>query len=191
MPCLPPQIKDSLLDLIRDSITQTLVSTLCVSCGLPGITSDGLRCDRTAVGVAVYRGRIVGTDSTSADNFVTLLEAWVLSNTAMIVLGSEISWVDPSCPTPLDSQNSAGCPVATTLAPPTMSTRPPSTAPSTGSVMSPEIVIHTESQRSGISQAQIGGLVIGVIIIVLLVLFVVLLIVLLVRSFCCRDSTVK
>lgn len=184
--------------MIRNSIIQALVGKLCSSCGVPAIDDDTLWCNRTVTDQAVYRARLTGTDNTSANNFISLLTAWVLSNTASVAVGRKLNEIDPTCLTSLESPNSPGCYIQdlTTTSPPltlpTTVPTPPSTVPSASiPASSGDIKVATESQRNSVSKAEIGGLVIGSFIIVLLVVFVVLLIVLLLRSFCCKDSTVR
>ena len=174
-------------NLIRESILQTLNDRLCSSCGSPSITLHSL------IG-CVYRARIVGTDNTSAGDFVKLLQDWVSSSSAMLDIDRNFIAVDSSCPTLLDTPAIVECTRAdetTVTTATTGSTAEVTYVPTT----SPEIVIISAGQQQqnggSINKAEVGGLVIGVIIIVLLVIFVILLVLLLVRTFYHRDSTPK
>lgn len=104
-----------------------------------------------------------------------LLQSWVESGLASIVINSVRYRIDPSCSTSLDSPSAFDCVITSA------SSSTPSQNPTTSS-SSPSASAQNLNLQGRISSGEIGGLVVGVFIAVLLLLFVVLLAILIYRS---------
>ena len=108
----------SKLDEIRASLLHRM-STLCgcelspanfvgnqeLSCwsGLQGVAMGG------ATAGVVYRSGLVGTDTTSADGLVQLLQSWVRGGRAALTVGGLLLGADPNCTTQLGGLSDADC----------------------------------------------------------------------------------
>ena len=113
---------------------------------------------------------MVGTDIYSAPGLVSLMQSWVGSGRASIMVQSSRLHLDPTCGTSLDTLKAPDC----EFLPPHLTTNPtnsptnPTTNPATGS---PRI----DSQSgNGASVGEIGGLAVGGVIVVLLAVLIVL-----------------
>ena len=113
---------------------------------------------------------MVGTDTYSAPGLVSLMQSWVGSGRASIMVQSSRLHLDPTCGTSLDTLKAPDC----EFLPPHLTTNPtnsptnPTTNPATGS---PRI----DSQSgNGASVGEIGGLAVGGVIVVLLAVLIVL-----------------
>ena len=96
---------------------------------------------------------MVGTNTYSAPGLVSLMQSWVDSGRASIMVRSSRLTLDPTCDTNLDSLYDTDC-----LYSPT---KPPTAAP---------------FNRHGVSAGEIAGILIGVVIILLLIALVVVII---------------
>lgn len=115
---------------------------------------------------------MIGNNQYSARGLVGLLQSWVESGSASIVINSVRYRIDPSCSTSLDSPSASDCvPSATTKSTPRQ--EPTTSSPSAQNL----------NLQGTFSGGEIGGLVIGVLIAALLLLFIVLLAILIYRSF--------
>ena len=170
------------ISFIRNSLLTQLNDALCPSCLLSNrtITDEELSCRERADQV-VFRARVIGNSQYSGSGLVDLLQSWVASGTASVMVNSVRYHIDPTCSTALDSLSAPDC-TTTTEAPPT--TLPPGTTPS-----SPLLTTRTTSpavsvafSQSAISTGEIAGLIIGVIIAVLLILFIALIALLIYRT---------
>lgn len=150
------------LKTIKDAIINE-INELC-SCD---VTADHLQnsvfsCADGLVDQVVYRARIIGSDSYNAQDLVSLIQAWVNSDDAMIIAGFFRFNVDASCITSLDTLRSPDCEIGQVTTSPT------------------EIVtVVTEPLTS---PTEIVTVVIGLFVIIILVGIVVLLSVLLIRK---------
>ena len=128
---------------------------LCPACGITiaNIKDDEFSCRHGLTTQIVYRARIVGTETYSAPGLVSLMQTWVASNRASIMVYSSRLHLDPSCSITLDTLYATDC---------SNSQRP----------ISPP----TASPLSHINGGEIGGIAVGVVIVLLLVVLIVVII---------------
>ena len=143
------------LDNIRRGLSEELIH-LCPTCGLTAanIKEDEFSCRGGLTKQIVYRGRIVGTEVYSATGLISLIQSWVASGRASLMIQSSRLHLDPSCDVALDTLKSPDCP--------------------------PKDVTVTNAQQSvvgggGASVGEIGGIVVGGVIIALLAILIVIL----------------
>ena len=103
--------------VVENALVQEL-NKLCQFCGL---SSDNIRngtfsCDGLTDQV-VYRGRIIGNDRYNSDDLVSLIQSWVVSDTAVINAVPFHFKVDSTCSSSLDSLDSPDCAVIPVVAP--------------------------------------------------------------------------
>ena len=141
---------------------------LCPTCGLTvaNIKDDEFSCRGGLTKQIVYRARIVGTDVYSAPGLVSLMQSWVGSGRASIMVQSSRLHLDSTCATSLDTLKSPDCEGGGdfTPKPPTDSSGKPITAPQSGS-------------SGGASVGEIGGIAVGVLVAALLAILIVLIVV--------------
>ena len=141
---------------------------LCPTCGLTvaNIKDNEFSCRGGLTKQIVYRARIVGTDVYSAPGLVSLMQSWVGSGRASIMVQSSRLHLDSACATSLDTLKSPDCKGRgdSTPKPPTDSFGKPITAPQSGS-------------SGGASLGEIGGIAVGGVIIFLLAILIVLIVV--------------
>ena len=151
---------------MRKGLAQELAQ-LCPACGLTvaNIKDDEFSCRGGLTKQIVYRARIVGTDTYSAPGLVSLMQSWVGSGRASIMVQSSRLHLDPTCSSSLDTLKAPDCEV---LQRPTDSTEPTrSTKPN--SKTEP-----FQSGSSGVSVGEIGGIAVGGVIVVLLAILILL-----------------
>lgn len=87
---------------IREAVAKA-VSDLC-NCSFPAsfVRPGKLSC-RSTFDQVIYRSIAIGTSNYSSSQIVGLIEQWVQSSSATILLGSFIMDVDPSCDVQLSS----------------------------------------------------------------------------------------
>ena len=139
---------------VRNGLVQEF-SHLCPRCGVTvaNIKDDEFSCRGGLTDYIVYRARIVGTDTYSAPGLVSLMQSWVGSGRASIMVQSSRLHLDPTCDIQLDSLYDTDC-----LHNPT---KPPTAAP---------------VNSRGVSSGEIGGILVGLVIILLLLVLVVVII---------------
>ena len=125
---------------------------------------------------------MVGTDTYSAPGLVSLMQSWVGSGRASIMVQSSRLHLDPTCGTSLDTLKAPDC----EFLPPHLTTNPtnsptnPTTNPATNPTTNPATNPATGSPRidsqsgNGASVGEIGGLAVGGVIVVLLAVLIVL-----------------
>ena len=88
------------------------LAQLCPTCGLTiaNIKDDEFSCRGGLTKKIVYRARIVGTDTYSAPGLVSLMQSWVGSGRASIMVQSSRLHLDPTCVASLDTLQSSDCP---------------------------------------------------------------------------------
>ena len=86
---------------------------LCPTCGLTAanIKDNEFSCRGGLTKQIVYRARIVGTDVYSAPGLVSLLQSWVGSGRASIMVQSSRLQLDPTCDAYLDTLQAPDCPL--------------------------------------------------------------------------------
>ena len=156
---------------MRKGLAQELAQ-LCTTCGLTAanIKDDEFSCHGGLTNFIVYRARIVGTDTYSAPGLVSLMQSWVGSGRASIMVQSSRLHLDPTCDAYLDTLQSPDCPPGEQI---------PSlwTSPITNSEFT-EMTLSVSDDESG--SASGGGVIAGSISAVVLVILCMLLILVLV-----------
>ena len=96
---------------MRKGLAQELAQ-LCTTCGLTAanIKDDEFSCHGGLTNFIVYRARIVGTDTYSAPGLVSLMQSWVGSGRASIMVQSSRLHLDQTCDAYLDTLQSPDCP---------------------------------------------------------------------------------
>ena len=79
------------------------------------IKDDEFSCRGGITKQIVYRARIVGTDVYSSPGLVSLMQSWVGSGMASIMVQSSRLQLDPTCDTYLDTLQSPDCPLGEQL----------------------------------------------------------------------------
>ena len=121
-----------------------------------------------------YRGRILGGFDYSALGLVELMQAWIGSRQAAMVINSFRMQVDPSCPARLDSINADECPLGDSL--PAGVTIPTTNSKTTEPQKATDPVVLMQNSESGIRAGEIGGITIGALILILLSALVLLIV---------------
>ena len=147
------------LESVRNGLADELVH-LCPTCGLTtaNIKDDEFSCRGGLTDYIVYRARIVGTDTYSAPGLVSLMQSWVDSGRASIMVQSSRLHLDPTCDASLDTLKAPDC-------------ESPGEESSTTTESSAEAAA---AKTSGASVGEIGGIAVGVLIAVLLIILIVL-----------------
>ena len=166
------------LDNVRRGLSEELVH-LCPTCGLTpaNIKEDEFSCRGGLTKQIVYRGRIVGTEVYSATGLISLIQSWVASGRASLMIQSSRLHVDPTCLASLDSLRSSDCPITsqpiTTAgsAPVTKTTQEGKPETSTNKPDKQPIPGLSAAARGG----EIGGIFVGSLIVILLTVLIVLL----------------
>ena len=99
----------------------------------------------------------MGTDNYSAPGLVSLMQSWVGSGRASIMVQSSRLHLDPSCDAPLDTLKAPDCEI-----------------PGEESSTTTESSEAAAAKTSGASVGEIGGIAVGVLIAVLLIILIVL-----------------
>ena len=162
--------KDNLVN-VRSGLAEELTH-LCPRCRFtPGnIKDDEFSCRGGLTKQIVYRARIVGTDVYSAPDLVSLMQSWVGSGRASVMVQSSRLHLDPTCTTLLDSLKSPDCEGEGNPTP-----KPQSTDSSAASKPKPDS--NPQIGSSGASLGEIGGIAVGGVIIALLAILIVLIVV--------------
>ena len=97
---------------MRIGLAQELAQ-LCPGCGpnVANIKDDEFSCHGGLTKQIIYRARMVGTDTYSAPGLVSLMQSWVGSGRASIMVQSSRLHLDPTCGTSLDTLQSSVCPL--------------------------------------------------------------------------------
>ena len=129
---------------------------LCPACGvtIANIKDDEFSCRHGLTTQIIYRARIVGTETYSAQGLVSLMQTWVASDRASVMVKSSRLHLDPSCSTTLDTLYAPDCsdgqgPISPPISPP------------------------TASPLGHINGGEIGGIAVGAVIVLLLVVLIV------------------
>ena len=128
-----------------------------------------------------FRGRILGNSNYSALGLIELMQTWIASGQAFVVVDSFRMQVDPLCLAQLDTINAPDCPLVYTITPAADTTRPSESSLTTlmGTV---ESAASTISSVGGVRVGEVGGIVVGVLILIVLIALVVLLGIILYRG---------
>lgn len=166
---------DGRQEIVRKQIYNFLKASC--NCGLTEqhINSGLYSCGQQPYQV-IYRTQIMGTRDYSAANLVGILQTWIASGKAYIVINPFQMILDPTCPTRLDMLNDPECPVVPvdphTGPTPIIYTKPKGKTESpTGKVQPPQGNIGNGPQAS-----TVGGFLVGAAIIILLLIIIILII---------------
>ena len=158
------------LDSVRNGLAEELAH-LCPRCGLTAanIKDNEFSCRHGGLTTQiVYRARIVGTDVYSAPGLVSLMQSWVGSGMASIMVQSSRLHLDPTCDASLDTLKAPDCEGSRELSITTTTTT------------TTEIIIPSVSSESvhnkNVSLGEIGGITVGILIAALLVIIIALII---------------
>ena len=148
---------------------------MCPSCGLTiaNIKDDTFSCHGGLTNRIVYRAMIIGTDTYSAPDLISLIQSWVASGSASASVFSTRLQFDKDCTTYLDTFNEPNCPLRIESQETTTATKPKESVSS----------VSGASSRGG----EIGGFLIGAIIIVLLAVLIVVIIVVALWKYKCKP----
>ena len=174
-------VTDQLLK-IRKAIIQELDNHVCPSCGLTisNIRNDEFSCHGGLKNRIVYRAMIIGTDTYSATDLVSLIQSWITSGSASITVFSSRLRFDKDCTAFLDTLNDPDCP---------FNAEPQQTATAPKSTESVNMAPTASSHH--VRAAEIGGLLIGAIIIILLAVLVLVIIIVAMKKYKCKSLSFK
>jgi hypothetical protein len=123
---------------------------------------------------------IIGTDTYSATNLVSLIQSWVASGSASITVFSSRLRFDKDCTTFLDNLNQPDCP---------FSTEPQQTA--TAPKPTESINMAPTASSHQVRAAEIGGFVIGAIVIILLAVLILVIVIMAVKKYKGKSLSFK
>ena len=171
-------ITEQLLN-VRRAIIQELDTRVCPSCGLTisNIRNDEFSCHGGLKNRIVYRAMIIGTDTYSATDLVSLIQSWITSGSASITVFSSRLRFDKDCTAFLDTLNDPDCPF---------------NAEQQQTATAPESVNMAPTASSyHVRAAEIGGFLIGAIIIILLAVFILVIVVVAMKKYKCKSLSFK
>lgn len=150
---------------------------MCPGCGLSlaNIRDDEFSCRGGLTNSIVYRAMIIGTDVYNPFDLVSLIQSWVSSGFASIVVQRSHLFLDVDCNAMLDTLSDPDCPLAeppvmtTSAIPPRRTTQPSTTTGRPGVV--------SNAVASPIRAGVIGGILVATIIAALIAVLLVVLIV--------------
>ena len=150
---------------------------MCPSCGLSivNIKDDEFSCHGLTDHI-IYRAMIIGTDTYSAPNLVSLIQSWVASGSASITIFSSRLRVDKDCTTFLDTFRDPDCPFI-------VSSEPQLVTTVTVTASKPMVNVAPSASPHRASAGEIGGFLIGSIIIVLLIVLIAVIVVVALRKY--------
>ena len=191
----------------EDSVDQQIFGYLKTTCNC-GFSDNNIETGYFSCGQQdhqiIYRAHILGTGNYSAIGLVELLQNWIQSNRAYVVVNNFRMQLDPTCPTRLDTLEDPECPVVTQTPPTIVTTTSPTTEkptlPKTKPISTTEKQtqqpketekteddkpdkesqignVQPQNQQSGISASALAGMFVGLIIGFLLLILIVLIIV--------------
>ena len=169
-----------------------LVNTLRSRCNC-NISSLNIQHDSFSCGqldhLILYRGQIFGSNDFSSSGLTSLMQLWVSSNQASLMIDSFRMPIDPTCPTQINTLTAPDCPLATqgtqhhifftTTSPSTPSSSTPSSSASSNK---PQISPATQQPQVGpgsgigLRPGEVGGIIVGVVIIILLLLVLIVIV---------------
>ena len=158
--------------MFRGAIVED-INIMCPSCSLSiaNIRDDEFSCRGGLTNQIIYRAMIIGTNSYSPNDLLSLIQSWVSSGYASIVVETSHLFLDKGCSTLLDTLRDPDCPL---MLPPTTTssvTPPKTTAPPSTTKEKPSVV--SNAVRAG----DIGGILVALIIAVLTAVLLIVLVV--------------
>ena len=168
---------DSSKDNVRKGLAQELAQ-LCTTCDLTAVNikDDEFSCRGGLTNFIVYRARIVGTDTYSAPGLVSLMQSWVGSSRASIMVQSSHLHLDPTCDTYLDTLQSPDCPPGEQIQ--SLSTSPIASLEFTKMTQS----VSGDDSESAAGAGAIAGGISAVVVVILAMLSVLLILVLIMKT---------
>ena len=171
---------------ISDAVLEQL-TTSCTECGITRdiIDRQSFSCYPESPTYVTYRARMQGTSKTDSGSLISLIEKWVLSREASIIVTGVLMRVDSECSVAISSLSEGECsptqpPIpdhTTTQTPTTVSptdTKPPITDNTTASEGPSTATDQTSTDNTA---AIIGGVVAVVLIIAITVIIVIVVLV--------------
>ena len=166
----------------RRAMIDELDARVYPSCGLTiaNIKDDEFSCHGGLTDHIVYRAMIIGTDTYSAPNLVSLIQSWVASGSASVTIFSSRLRFDKDCTTFLDTFNEPDCP---------LSVEPQQTTTVVASKPEERVAPSANSpHHNDIRAGEIGGFLIGsIMIIVLLAVLILVIVVVALRKYKCKT----
>ena len=162
------------------------INTMCTNCSLSiaNIRDDEFSCRGGLTNQIIYRAMIIGTDSYSPVDLVSLIQSWVSTGYASIVVETSHLLLDNDCSTLLDTLRDPDCPLVlppvttSSLTSPKM-TAPKTTAPPSMTSEKPSVVVN--AVQSSLRARDIGGIIVASIIAALIAVLVMVLVVTIIK----------
>ena len=166
--------------MFRGAIVEE-INIMCPSCSLStaNIRDDEFSCRGGLTNQIIYRAMIIGTNSYSPIALVSLIQSWVNTGYASIVVETSHLFMDTDCNTLLDTLRDPDCPLRVLPPATTSSVTPPKiTVPSTKTT-GPNTATEKPSSAVGspLRAGDIGGVLVAVIIAVLVVVLLMVLVI--------------
>ena len=157
------------------------INTMCPSCSLSiaNIRDDEFSCHGGLTNQIIYRAMIIGTNSYSPNDLAFLIQSWVSSGYALIVVETSHLFLDKDCSTLLDTLKDPDCPL---VLPPTTTSSvapPKTTAPPITTKEKPGVV--RNAVGSPLRAGDIGGILVALIIAVLIAVLLIVLVVIFIK----------
>ena len=163
-----------------------MIAQVCSTCGLTtaNIRNDEFSCRGGLTNQIIYRAMIIGTAVYSASGLVSLIQSWVASGTASIIVLSLRLHLDRDCSTPLDTLNDPDCSSETEI---TTTTDASMTTTKKVTTSKPEAETKGHSVKPIVAESvgagEISGLSVGAIIVILLLMLILLITIIVLRKF--------
>ena len=150
---------------------------VCPSCGLTiaNIQDDEFSCHGGLTNRIVYRAMIIGTDTYSAPDLVSLIQSWIASGSASVGVFSTRLRFDKDCNTYLDTFNQPDCPLH-------IESQQTTTAPKPKE----DVSLAPSASANHVRAGEIGGILVGSVIIVLLAVLTLVITVMALRKYKCK-----
>ena len=162
---------------------EELDARVCPTCDLTvaNIRNDEFSCHGGLTNRIIYRAMIIGTDTYSAPNLVSLIQSWVASGSASVTVFSSRLRFDKDCTTFLDTFNEPDCPL-NNVEPQQTATAPKPTE---------NVDVSPSAQPNHVRTGEIGGFLIGAIIIVLLAVLILVIVIVALKKYKCKTLSFK
>ena len=123
---------------------------------------------------------IIGTDTYSATDLISLIQSWIVSGSASITVFSSRLQLDKDCTALLDTLNEPDCP---------LNAEPQQTATARKPTESIDMAPTASSHH--VRAAEIGGFLIGAIIIILLAVLILVIVIIAIKKYKCKSLSFK
>ena len=159
----------------RDAIVKE-INIMCPSCSLSiaNIMGDEFSCRGGLTNQIIYRAMIIGTNTYSPVALVSLIQSWVSTGYASIIVERSRLFLDKDCNTILDTLRDPHCPPELPSTTSSM-TVPETTAPSSTITTTERPSVISEVMESPLRARDIGNMLVALIIALLIAVLVVVL----------------